>query len=167
MQTWSIGFATLGVLVQLILLGRIPWIGLALAVSFSGYGLARRQSPLGSLPGLGVETLVWLPLAIGYLVWADLRGAVLWGGGSWQELLWIFGLGVATAAPLLGFAHAARNLPFSLLGVLQFLAPSLQFLIGTLVYGEPMTPARWLSFGLIWLGVLLFCGELASRKKRG
>ncbi|MCB1225327.1 MAG: EamA family transporter RarD [Verrucomicrobiales bacterium] len=164
-QVWSIGCAGLGVLTQVVLLGRVPWVGLCLALSFCAYGLARRQSPLGSLAGLGVETLVWLPFSVAYLVWAQARGAQIWGDGTPQHLLLIAGLGFVTAAPLLGFAKAARELPFSLLGVLQFLAPSGQFLLGAFVYGETMPPSRWASFALIWVGVALFCADLARRSR--
>lgn len=165
LQTWSIGFATLGVLTQLVMLGRVPWIGLLLATSFAAYGWVRRQSSLGSLTGLGMETLLWLPMALVWLGWDSVKDVGIWGTGSARDIALIVGLGVVTAAPLLGFAHAARNLPFALLGVLQFLAPSGQFLLGALVYGETLTAGRWLSFVLIWIGVAAFCLDLAWRER--
>ena len=163
LQAWSIGFATLGVLAQILLVGRVPWIGLLLAFSFAAYGWVRRHSSLGSLTGLGMETLLWLPFALGWLGWAWSQDAPIWGDSTSRDLALIAGLGVVTAAPLLGFAHAARNLPFSLLGVLQFLAPSGQFLLGALVYGEQLSAARWISFALIWIGVVAFCLDLVWR----
>jgi|UniRef100_UPI003784DBE5 chloramphenicol-sensitive protein RarD len=164
LQKLSIASAACGVVTQLVLVGRFPWIGLLLAVSFALYGLARRRSPLGSLPGLGVETLVGIPIAVAYLAWSQQNGVSIWGTASTHDLLLIIGLGIITTIPLLGFAHAARQLPFALLGVLQFLAPTGQFLVGALVYHEPVSAAAMVSFGLIWAGVVLFCGDLWSKQ---
>ena len=164
LQKLSIASAACGVVTQLVLVGRFPWIGLLLAVSFALYGLARRRSPLGSLPGLGVETLVGIPIAVAYLTWSQQSGVSIWGTASTRDLLLIIGLGIITTIPLLGFAHAARQLPFALLGVLQFLAPTGQFLVGALVYHEPVSAAALVSFGLIWTGVVLFCGDLWSKR---
>lgn len=160
LQKLSITFAACGVLTQLVLVGRFPWIGLLLAGTFALYGLARRRSPLGSLPGLGVETVVGIPIAALYLIWSQQSGVAIWGAASRHDLLLITGLGVITTIPLLGFAHGARQLPFALLGVLQFLAPTGQFLVGALIYHEPIGVAALVSFGLIWSGVILFCSDL-------
>jgi len=164
LQKLSIGSAACGVLTQLVLVGRFPWIGLLLAGSFAMYALARRRSPLGSLQGLAVETVVGIPVAAVYLIWTQQSGAPIWGAASAHDLLLIVGLGIITTIPLLGFAHGARQLPFALLGVLQFLAPSGQFMVGAFVYHEPISAASLVSFGLIWLGVLLFCSDLWLRK---
>jgi len=164
LQKLSIASAACGVATQIVLVGRFPWIGLLLAGSFALYGLARRQSPLGSLPGLGVETLVGIPVAAVFLIWSGQNGVSIWGTASAQDLLLIIGLGIITTIPLLGFAHGARQLPFALLGVLQFLAPTGQFLVGALMYHEPVGAAALLSFGLIWTGVALFCGDLWRKR---
>ncbi|WP_395752274.1 EamA family transporter RarD [Prosthecobacter sp.] len=164
LQKLSIASAACGVVTQLVLVGRFPWIGLLLAGSFALYGLARRRSPLGSLPGLAMETVVGVPVAAAYLLWAQHSGAHIWGTASSHDVLLITGLGIITTIPLLGFAHAARQLPFALLGVLQFLAPTGQFLVGALMYHEPIGTGALVSFGLIWLGVLLFCSDLSMRK---
>ncbi|MBB5035132.1 EamA family transporter RarD [Prosthecobacter vanneervenii] len=164
LQKLSIFSAACGVLTQLVLVGRFPWIGLLLAGSFALYGLARRRSPLGSLPGLAMETVVGVPVALVYLIWAQQSSLPIWGTASAHDLLLIIGLGIITTIPLLGFAHGARQLPFALLGVLQFLAPTGQFLVGALLYHEPVGTGTLLSFGLIWLGVLQFCGDLWLRK---
>lgn len=165
LQKLSITAAVCGVATQLVLAGRFPWIGLLLAVSFALYGLARRHSPLGSLPGLGVETLVGIPFASAYLLWTQQGGAAIWGTASAQDLMLIIGLGIITTIPLLGFAHAARKLPFALLGVLQFLAPTGQFLVGAFIYHEPVNHIALISFGLIWTGVALFCSDLWRRQR--
>lgn len=166
LQKLSIACAASGVLTQLVLVGRFPWIGLLLAVSFALYGLARRRSPLGSLPGLGVETVIGVPIAALYLIGCQQGGIAIWGDSSLRDLLLIAGLGIITTIPLLGFAHGARQLPFALLGVLQFLAPTGQFLVGVFVYHETITAASLVSFGLIWTGVALFCGNLYLRGRR-
>ena len=164
LQKLSIASAACGVVTQIVLVGRFPWIGLLLAGSFALYGLARRQSPLGSLPGLGVETVVGIPVAAIFLIWCQQSGVSIWGTASSRDLALIIGLGVITTIPLLGFAHGARQLPFALLGVLQFLAPTGQFLVGALVYHEPVSAAALVSFGLIWTGVALFCGDLWHKR---
>jgi chloramphenicol-sensitive protein RarD len=156
------------VALQIALVGRVPWIGLLLAGSFALYGLARRRSSLGPLTGLGMETLAGIPIAMLYLMWCTAQGTPLWGHADARDLLLIAGLGIITTIPLLGFAHGARQLPFALLGVLQFLAPTGQFLIGALVYDEPVSAGALASFAMIWTGVALFCGDLWRRgKKRG
>jgi chloramphenicol-sensitive protein RarD len=160
LQKLSIASAACGVAAQIVLVGRFPWIGLLLAGSFALYGLARRQSPLGSLPGLGIETMVGIPVAAVFLLWCQQGGVSIWGTASSRDLALIIGLGVITTIPLLGFAHGARQLPFALLGVLQFLAPTGQFLVGALMYHEPVSTAALASFALIWAGVALFCGDL-------
>ena len=164
LQKLSIASAACGVAMQIVLVGRFPWIGLLLAGTFALYGLARRRSPLGSLPGLGVETVVGIPVAAVYLMWSQHSGASIWGTSSPHDLLLITGLGIVTTIPLLGFAHGARKLPFALLGVLQFLAPTGQFLVGAFVYHETISTAALVSFGLIWTGVLLFCGDLWHKR---
>jgi chloramphenicol-sensitive protein RarD len=166
LQKLSIASAAGGVVTQLVLVGRFPWIGLLLAGSFALYGLARRRSPLGSLPGLAMETIVGIPIAIVYLLWSQQCGTPIWGTVSTRDLLLILGLGIITTIPLLGFARGARELPFALLGVLQFLAPTGQFLVGAFVYGEPVNAASLVSFGLIWTGVALFCGNLFLHARR-
>jgi len=164
MQSLSIAFACFGVHLQVLLLGRFPWIGLLLAGTFALYGLARRRSSLGPLMGLGVETMVGLPFACVYLIWMQHSAVAVWGHANAPDVLLILGLGIITAVPLIGFAHAARQLPFALLGVLQFIAPTGQFLVGALLYHEPIGMSALLSFALIWTGVLLFCGDLWKRR---
>lgn len=167
LQKISIACAALGVIMQIVALGTFPWIGLILALSMGFYGLARRRSELGSLSGLATETLVFLPLAAGYLIWSGAEGRELWGRQDLHDLTCIGALGIVTAIPLLGFAHAARKLPFSLLGVLQFLAPTGQFLTGVFIYDEPFTMRSLASFACIWVGVVLFCVDLWRRERLG
>lgn len=166
LQRMSISSAACGVAAQVVLVGRFPWIGLLLAGSFALYGLARRRSSLGSLPGLAMETVVGIPVAALFLIRTQQSGLPIWGTASVRDLVLIVGLGVITTIPLLGFAHGARQLPFALLGVLQFLAPTGQFVVGAMIYHEPVTTASLLSFALIWTGVALFCGDLWRRARK-
>ncbi len=161
----SIALAAAGVLLQVIMVGRLPWIALALALTFTAYGLARKRSPLGSLPGLAMESVLVLPFALGGLAWVSFHGQPLAGTGSAADWLLMFLAGACTAAPLLTFAHAARHLRFSTLGLLQFIAPTGQFLIGALMYHEPVTTGVLVSFGCIWAGVAVFSAEAFLNRK--
>ena len=160
----SVALAAIGVLMQVIIVGHLPWIALALASTFAIYGLVRRQSPLGSLAGLAVETLLALPFAIGWLIYSNQNGAALLGSGSWLDVLLVCFAGIITALPLLAFAYAARELRFSTLGLLQFIAPTGQFLIGVLMYHEPLTGKVLFSFLFIWAGVAVFCFDSLRKK---
>ena len=166
LQSWSVACAAVGVVAQVVLLGRMPWLALCIALTFAFYGLARRNSPLRSLPGLGVETLLGTPFALLYLLWSDAQGIAIWGTQSMSDFALIGCLGMVTAAPLLGFAHAARHLPFALLGLLQFIAPTGQFLVGALVYHEPVGWGALASFVFIWVGVALFCADIWFKRRR-
>lgn len=165
-QIVSIALAGAGVAIQIALVGRVPWIALALAVSMGLYGLARRQSPQGSLAGLATETLITAPLAIAYLGWLQTEAVPLFGPARAGDVALLLGLGIITAVPLLGFADAARRLPFSLLGLLQFLAPTGQFLVGWRVYHEPVSAAAMGSFAFIWVAVAVFCRDVWRRGSR-
>lgn len=165
-QKVSITLAGIGVGLQMIAIGRPPWIALALALSFGFYALVRRRSSQGSLAGLATESIIALPVAlIALSVWAA-QGEPVFGAGSVHDVVLILGLGLVTAVPLLGFAHAARMLPFSLLGLLQFLAPTVQFLVGALLYDEPLSRASLVAFAFIWSAVVIFCIHLLLQPRR-
>lgn len=155
LQRVAVGLAGAGVLWMALGVGHFPWISLALAVSFGLYGLARKMAPVGSLVGLGVETLLLLPFAFGYLVYqlASGRAVFLSGRPALDALLVL--AGPATAIPLLFFAGAARRLDLSTLGFLQYLSPTCQLLLAVFVYGEPFDRRRLLAFALIWAGLAL------------
>jgi len=160
LQKLSATLAGIGVGIQMIAVGRPPWIALLLAFSFGFYGLVRRRSTQGPLSGLASESVIGLPVALGFLGFWEAQGLPIFGTTSWPDVLLIVGLGVVTAVPLLGFANAARKLPFSLLGLLQFLAPTGQFIVGAFVYNEPLSPLSLAAFGFIWSAVGLFCLHL-------
>jgi chloramphenicol-sensitive protein RarD len=146
--------------------GRVPWIALALAVSFAAYGLLKKKAPLGALHGLTLETVVLLLPALVFLVVVDAHGAGAFGhtGGRMGWLLACTGL--VTALPLLLFAHAARRVSLSTLGILQYLAPTCQFLIGVAVYREPFSRTQLAGFSLIWTALLLYWLDGALRLRR-
>ena len=139
--------------------GALPWIALLLAGSFAGYGLLRKLAPLGALEGLAMETLMLGPLALVLLatLWAGGRAAFVSAGPGTLALL--AAAGPITAIPLLLFAAGARRIPFSLLGLLQYIGPSLQLLVGVAVFREPFDLARAAGFGAIWAALALYSLE--------
>ena len=167
LQWGAIGLAAVGVAYLTAVYGRLPWISLALAVSFAIYGVLKKVAPLGALDGLTLETaLMFLP-AMALLVRWQLAGSGSFGHfGAATDLL-LVGAGAATTLPLLFFAAAARRLPLTLIGVIQYLAPTLQFLLGVAVYGEPFDRSRLVGFTFIWAALILFTveGWYAGRRR--
>lgn len=136
--------------------GRVPVVALALAFSFGTYGLLRKKAGVGAVEGLSVETALILPAAVGYLVWLQATGAGhLLADPPWHQVL-LASAGVATAIPLLCFGGAAVRIPLSTLGLLQYIAPTLQLVIGITVGGEPMPTTRLIGFTVIWVALALF-----------
>ena len=160
----AIGLATLGVLVQMAPLVGLPWVALGLAGTFGWYGLIKKQSPLGPVTGLALETALLVPLAAAYLVWIHGQGTAGISTASGLDRTTLAMTGLVTSVPLLLFATAARALPLHTLGLLQYLAPSLQFLIGWLLYQEPLDGLRLASFGLIWLALAIYAREMTGRR---
>lgn len=163
-QLLAIAIAASGVALQFPAIKIIPWVAITLAVSFTTYGMLRKQSPLGSFAGLSIEMAVLLPVALGWLTWQTQHESTVFGPDLYTNWL-LIGAGVATAAPFLLFAYGARNIELSLLGVLQFIGPTGQFLVGYLIYHEPMPWLRLVSFSLIWAAVLLYALSLRPRKQ--
>jgi len=159
LQAAAIGLAALGVINSVISHGELPWISLALAVSFGLYGLLRKIASVESLSGLFLETMVLGPFALGYILWLQAHGAsALFHQGIGIDLL-LMGAGVATASPLIGFAFGARRLQLTTLGLLQYLAPTIAFLLGVFVYKEPFNAGHLLTFALIWSGLAVYTVE--------
>jgi chloramphenicol-sensitive protein RarD len=155
-QWLPIGLTALGVLYLTFTYGRLPWIALTLAFTFGLYGLVKKTAPLGSLYGLALETGLLLLPALLYLVYADGidQGAFL-HTGTGSDLL-MMGAGLITTAPLLMFASAVQRIPLFLVGILQFITPTLQFLIGVLIYQEPFTYDKLIGFGMVWIALIIF-----------
>jgi len=168
LQWLAVACAAAGVLWQLVQLGRLPWIALAIAGTFGLYGLLRKQSPLGALTGLAVETALLAPCAVAFLLWRHHTGEGALGRLDAGTQLLVMSTGVVTAIPLLLFAYGARRVRLTTLGLLQYLAPIVQFLLGLLVYHEAFTRDRLGSFALIWVALLLYTADnlWTQRRKR-
>jgi chloramphenicol-sensitive protein RarD len=165
MQWIPIGLAAAGVIYLTVTYGRLPWIALSLAVSFGIYGLVKKLAPLGSLYGLTLETALVFPIALVYLAFVGFSGTGSFlQEGALTDIL-LIGTGAVTSIPLLMFASAARQIPLTMIGVLQYVAPTLQFLIGVFLYHEPFDQSRLIGFGLVWLALIIFWVEnyLANR----
>jgi chloramphenicol-sensitive protein RarD len=158
-QWVAVALAGVAVLYLAILAGRPPWIALTLAVSFSLYGLLRKVISVDALPGLATETLILLPLALAYLVWCQATGSGALTNTSPAIAALLIGSGLVTAIPLFLFAYGARALPYSTLGVLQYLAPSLQLLCGVYLFHESFGTTRAAGFALIWLALLIYAAD--------
>ena len=169
-QIAAVFLAALGVTVLAAGAGDALWISLTLAASFALYGFLRKVAPVDSLEGLSIETTILAPLALGWIVWLQASGTGSFLESRGTDVLLILG-GAITAIPLLLFTAAARRLPYSTLGFLQYVAPSLQFLLAVLVFGEPLTKAHLVCFAAIWTALAIFVfegvrkGRAASRER--
>ncbi|HLP00422.1 MAG TPA: EamA family transporter RarD [Opitutaceae bacterium] len=163
-QWWAVVLAAAGVALQFRGVGGVPWVALTVAGSWALYGFLRKRSALGSLAGLTLETALLTPIAASYLLYLAAHGrGALGHAGGWQQ----FGVlcaGVVTAVPLLLFAAGARRLQLATVGVLQYIVPSLTFLLGVFLYREPLAPARLASFALIWTALALYSIETWRRR---
>jgi chloramphenicol-sensitive protein RarD len=165
-QWAAVGLAAVAVAVLTIDYGRPPWIALALALTFGTYGLVKKTTEVGAVAGLTVETLVLAPLALGYLAVLGASGdGHLTGHGAGHVAL-VMGSGVVTAIPLLCFGGAASRVPLTTLGLMQYLTPTLQFLLGLLVFSEPMPQTRWVGYALIWLALAIFSFTSLRRSRQ-
>jgi chloramphenicol-sensitive protein RarD len=159
LQWAAVGIAGLAVIYLTVQLGSPPWIALALAFSFGLYGLIKKIAPLGALPGLSLETgLLFLPATL-YLLYSYFQGTGAFARESLSVTILLALAGIITATPLLLFARAARAISLTLLGILQYIAPSVQFLLGVFLYNEPFSQTRLVGFSLIWIALLIFTME--------
>ncbi len=159
LQWIAVLLAAAGVALLLVRVGRVPWIALSLAGTFGAYGLIRKKSPLGPLAGLGLETLLLAPLAVAFLVWRQATGVGALGSvGAGMHVL-LLSTGVVTAVPLVLFAYGARRVRFTTLGLLQYIAPTVQFALGVWWYREPFSVERGAAFALIWGGLALYTAD--------
>ena len=157
---WSaVGIAAIGVAVLTIDYGRLPWIALGLALSWGSYGLVKKQLGLGALEGLSIETLLSSGFYLGYLIWLGNRGEGKFSHSLTLTLLLIGG-GAVTAIPLLLFNGSTNRLPLTLVGLLQYITPTIQFCIGVWYYHEDMPAARWAGFLIIWVALMSLALDL-------
>ena len=158
-QWTSVGIATLGVGYLTYVTGGLPWLALIIAVSFSCYGFVCKVVKIEALPGLAMETLILTPLALGYLLWSEADGVGAFGHADGLTNFLLILSGPLTAFTLYLFSYAARQLSYSTVGLLQYIAPSLQFASGLLILHEPFDHARLIGFVLIWAALILYAGE--------
>jgi chloramphenicol-sensitive protein RarD len=158
-QWIAVGLAAAGVAYLALAYGSLPWIALTLAFSFGLYGLVKKMAPLGALHGLTLETaILFVPMLL-FLIFAEVNGQGVFLHTDGVSTLLLIGAGPVTVIPLLMFAAAVRSIPLSLAGILQYIAPTLQFLIGVLIFKEPFTPEQLIGFGLVWLALIVFTSE--------
>ena len=164
-QWAAVAIAGLGVVYFTVATGKPPWISLVLAGSFGLYAFVRKTVKVEAVPGLAIETLILVPFAVAYLVWSELRGVAALGHASAGVNLLLLGTGIVTAVPLALFAHGSRLIPLSTVGLVQYIGPSIQFLIGVFVFHESFTPARGVAFGCIWLALAIYMVDGLRRNR--
>ena len=158
-QWAAVALAAVGVIYLTIIYGRLPWIALGLAITFGFYALVKKTAPLAPLHGLTLETgILFLP-AVFFLIYQDRLGLGAFLRGTAGSDLLMAGAGVVTTVPLLMFASAARRIPLTVIGIMQYVTPTCQFLIGVLVYKERFSSTQALGFGIVWAGLAVFAVE--------
>lgn len=164
-QWAAVGIGAAGVVVLTLGYGTVPWVALTLAGSFGLYGLVKKKAGVDAIPSLAIETGYSTPIALGFLGWLAITGTgSFWADGPGQSLL-LAGAGVVTAVPLLLFGAAAIRIPLSRLGILQYIGPALQFLLGIFVFNEAMTPLRWVGFVTVWLALAVFTVDALNHQR--
>jgi chloramphenicol-sensitive protein RarD len=165
-QWLAIALAACGVLWLTWQAGRMPWIALALAASFGGYGLLRKTASLGALEGLSFETMLLFPFALGFVVWLTMTGDNAFLNSASNSTRWLLvASGPITAIPLLLFASGARKIPLSVLGLLQYIGPTIQLSLGIFLFHEAFTQERMIGFAIIWSALALYAAEGLLRRK--
>lgn len=166
LQWTAVAIGATSVVVLTIDYGRLPFVALLVAFSFAAYGFAKKKADLPSFDGLGMETLILTPVALGYLLALQLTGSLAFGHEGAGNMALLVGTGVVTAVPLLLFGAAATRLPLTTIGLLQYLGPIIQFILGLTIFGESMTPARWAGFALVWLALVVFTTDGLLNRRR-
>lgn len=166
LQWAPIGLATLGVIYLAVEYGELPWISLGLAFTFGLYGMVKKVAPLNSLHGLAMETGVLFLPALGFLGFLVSQGTASFIFAGWVTSILLMGTGLATTIPLLLFANAARNLPLWVMGILQYITPTLQFLLGVVIYKEGFSAVQMAGYGMIWLALIIFTSEAIAHWRK-
>lgn len=165
-QWTAIACATGGVALLLLRVGHVPWVAFALAGSWAAYGLLKKKSALGAIAGLTVETMLLFPLAAGLLIWWHATGEGALGRVDPRTQLFVLSAGIVTAIPLLLFARGAQRIRLTTLGLLQYIGPTVQFLIGLYLYREPFDAGRLQAFSLIWIGLAIYSADTFWTQRR-
>lgn len=156
LQWLAVTIAALAVVYATVSMGRLPWIALVLAFSFGVYGLAKKLAGVDAIASLTVEMMVLTPIALAYIGWLWTQDQLAFGAYGWGHALLMMGAGPVTALPLLFFGFAAHRVPLSVLGPLQYIAPTLQLIIAVWLFDEAMSPQRWLAFVGVWIALVVF-----------
>lgn len=154
-QWMAVGFATLGILYQIYTLGSVSWISLVLPLSFGLYGLVRKKVQIGGTEGLFVETMLALPFSLLYLLVLGFSNKLSFSAGDISSTLLLIAAGPVTSIPLILYTEGVRRLPLSIIGLIQYVAPSLQLIMGVYVFGESFGMQKLISFSFIWIGLIL------------
>jgi chloramphenicol-sensitive protein RarD len=165
-QRVAVALAAVGVLYLAVVAGRPPWIALSLAATFGAYGLIRKVVKVEAVPGLATETLLLAPFALGFLVWLEAQGTAAFAHESLRIDALLLGSGLVTALPLALFAYGARLIPLSTIGLVQYIGPSLQFLLGVMVFKEAFSVERGLGFAIIWTALAIYAADGLWRNRR-
>jgi len=166
LQWAAMALATVAVVVLTVDYGQVPWVAVALALSFGSYGLLKKTADVEAVESLTFETLVIGPVALGYVLWLSFAGQAHFGHHGVGHSLLFVAAGIVTAVPLLCFGAAAIRVSMVSLGLLQYLTPILQFLLGVLYFREDMPAGRWVGFVLVWLALVVFTAEAITHRRR-
>lgn len=165
-QWLAVGTGALAVVVLTVELGRLPWVALIVAFSFATYGFVKKTADVGAFEGLGMETLILTPVAVGYLIYLQVTDELTFGHAGVGNVALLIGTGVVTAIPLLLFNAAATRLSLTTIGLLQYLGPIIQFILGLTIFEESMTRGRWIGFVLVWLALVVFTIDGLVNRRR-
>jgi chloramphenicol-sensitive protein RarD len=165
-QGIAVAIAGFAVVIQAVLAGGLPWISLVLAFSFAGYGYIRKVTPVKATPGLFVETVLLFPLAVGYVLLSLSWGEDALILNDLPVLAALAGTGIVTALPLICFSSAARRLPLFMLGLMQYIAPSMHFLMAVYIWGEPLEQSKLIAFAMIWGALVIFTYDSWKRYRQ-
>lgn len=165
-QMISVAICAVGVANLLVFYGHLPWIALSLSSLFAFYGVIRKFVPADPIAGLFVECAMLAPISLGYIFWLDSNGNSAFGTIGMTQDMMLIGLGIFTTVPLVMFAYAARNMKFSALGLMQYLNPTLQFIVAVLIFGETFTTAHMVTYTLVWLGLGVYTWDNLHRARQ-
>jgi chloramphenicol-sensitive protein RarD len=165
-QWVAVGIGAVAVVILTADYGRLPYVALTVAFSFATYGFLKKKAQLGAVEALGAETLLLTPIALAYLGVLEANGTLAFGHEGTANALLLAGTGIITAIPLLLFGGAATRLRLTSIGLLQYLAPVLQFVFGLLLFQEPMGTARWIGFVLVWIALVIFTVDVLHSSRR-
>jgi chloramphenicol-sensitive protein RarD len=165
-QWVAVAIGAVAVVILTVDYGRLPYVALTVAFSFATYGFLKKKAQLGAVEALGAETLLLTPVALAYLGFLEANGTLSFGHQGVPNALLLAGTGIVTAIPLLMFGGAATRLRLTSIGLLQYLAPILQFVFGLLLFHEPMGTARWIGFVLVWIALVIFTVDVLGGRRR-